>query len=187
MPFGFAGGLYDEDTKLVHFGYREYDPEIGRWLSKDPLLFGGGDSNLYGYVLQDPVNLVDPTGEFGILGAIIGGGIELAIQLALNGGRFECVDLVDVIGMAVVGAIAPSSLASAKTIMNSLGAAKNLGSQLKRAKSASRIKKLQNRLNNHKNRIKKELATQGAIAALKYGYKKIVNDPDYGKCENECK
>ena len=62
VPFGFAGGLYDEDTKLVHFGYREYDPAIGRWLSKDPLLFGGGDSNLYGYVLQDPVNLVDPLG-----------------------------------------------------------------------------------------------------------------------------
>ena len=47
VPFGFAGGLYDPDTKLVHFGYREYDPAIGRWLSKDPLLFGGGDSNLY--------------------------------------------------------------------------------------------------------------------------------------------
>ena len=62
MPFGFAGGLYDSDTKLVHFGYREYDPQTGRWLSKDPLLFGGGDSNLYGYVLQDPVNLVDPWG-----------------------------------------------------------------------------------------------------------------------------
>ena len=62
VPFGFAGGLYDPDTKLVHFGFREYDPEIGRWLSKDPLLFGGGDSNLYGYVLQDPVNLVDPWG-----------------------------------------------------------------------------------------------------------------------------
>ena len=62
VPFGFAGGLYDADTKLVHFGYREYDPEIGRWLGKDPLLFGGGDTNLYGYVLQDPVNLVDPWG-----------------------------------------------------------------------------------------------------------------------------
>ena len=71
VPFGFAGGLYDSDTKLVHFGYREYDPVIGRWLSKDPLLFGGGDSNLYGYVLQDPVNLVDPSGEFAILAPAI--------------------------------------------------------------------------------------------------------------------
>jgi len=32
-------------------------------------LFGGGDSNLYGYVLGDPVSFVDPSGEFGIVGA----------------------------------------------------------------------------------------------------------------------
>jgi RHS repeat-associated protein len=62
QPFGFAGGLYDRDTALVHFGTREYDPETGRWTSKDRLLFGGGDSNLYGYVLGDPVNAVDPLG-----------------------------------------------------------------------------------------------------------------------------
>ena len=85
MPFGFAGGLYDPDTKLVHFGYREYDPEIGRWLSKDPLLFGGGDSNLYGYVLQDPVNLVDPTGEFFKLALkVLTTGIEWAWKATKN-------------------------------------------------------------------------------------------------------
>ncbi len=61
--FGFAGGLYDPDTKLTHFGYREYDPYTGKWTAKDPIGFAGGDSNLYGYVLGDPVNLVDPTGE----------------------------------------------------------------------------------------------------------------------------
>ena len=60
VPFGFAGGLYDSDTGLTHFGYREYDSFTGKWTAKDPLLFGGGDSNLYGYVLEDPVNLVDP-------------------------------------------------------------------------------------------------------------------------------
>lgn len=43
--------------------YSYYDPSIGRWLSKDPILFNGGDTNLYGYVLQDPVNLVDFDGE----------------------------------------------------------------------------------------------------------------------------
>ena len=67
-PFGFAGGLYDAETGLVRFGAREYDAEIGRWLSKDPILFAGGDTNLYGYVMQDPVNWVDPSGlklEFG--------------------------------------------------------------------------------------------------------------------------
>ncbi len=62
QPFGFAGGLYDQDTKIVRFGARDYDPTIGRWLAKDPALFGGGDTNLYGYVLNDPVNLIDPSG-----------------------------------------------------------------------------------------------------------------------------
>jgi len=46
-PFGFAGGLYDPDTGLVHFGARDYDPVVGRWISKDPLLFGGQQTNLY--------------------------------------------------------------------------------------------------------------------------------------------
>jgi RHS repeat-associated protein len=58
QPFGFAGGLHDRDTKLVHFGAREYDPETGRWLTKDPIGFGGGDTNLFGYVGNDPVNWV---------------------------------------------------------------------------------------------------------------------------------
>ena len=62
QPFGFAGGLYDPDTKLVRFGAREYNGLIGRWMTKDPILFNGGDTNLYGYVLQDPVNYWDPLG-----------------------------------------------------------------------------------------------------------------------------
>ena len=62
QPFGFAGGLYDRDTGLVRFGARDYDPEVGRWTAKDPILFAGGDTNLYGYTLNDPVNGVDPLG-----------------------------------------------------------------------------------------------------------------------------
>jgi RHS repeat-associated protein len=63
QPFGFAGGLYDPDTGLVRFGARDYDPEVGRWTAKDPLLFDGGDTNLYTYAGNDPVNNQDPRGE----------------------------------------------------------------------------------------------------------------------------
>jgi RHS repeat-associated protein len=56
QPFGFAGGLYNLDTKLVRFGARDYDAETGRWTAKDPLLFTGGLTNLYGYVFNDPIN-----------------------------------------------------------------------------------------------------------------------------------
>lgn len=62
QPFGFAGGLYDHETGLVRFGARDYNPLIGRWTSKDPILFGGGDTNLYRYVGNDPVNFIDPSG-----------------------------------------------------------------------------------------------------------------------------
>jgi RHS repeat-associated protein len=62
MPFGFAGGLHDRDTGLVRFGYRDYDPEVGRWTAKDPIGFAGGDMDVYGHVLNNPVNLIDPEG-----------------------------------------------------------------------------------------------------------------------------
>jgi len=62
QPFGYAGGLYDRDTGLVRFGARDYDPETGRWTAKDPILFGGGDANVYAYARNNPTNLVDPFG-----------------------------------------------------------------------------------------------------------------------------
>jgi RHS repeat-associated protein len=65
QPFGFAGGLYDRDTGLIRFGARDYDPELGRWTAKDPILFGGGDASLYAYVGNDPIQWIDPSGLFG--------------------------------------------------------------------------------------------------------------------------
>lgn len=81
QPFGFAGGLYDADTKLVRFGARDYDAEVGRWTSKDPIRFEGSDTNLYGYVLVDPVNVADPDGRRVVyLGNYAGGGAGPAVQ-----------------------------------------------------------------------------------------------------------
>jgi RHS repeat-associated core domain len=62
QPYGFAGGLYDPDLKLVKFGARDYDPETGRWIKKDPILFDGGQVNLYVYANNDPINWTDPSG-----------------------------------------------------------------------------------------------------------------------------
>jgi RHS repeat-associated protein len=94
QPFGFAGGLYDQDTKLVRFGARDYDPSIGRWTVKDPILFYGRDTNLYEYVLSNPVNVNDPTGldenwdslgeailqAHAVLGLLEVGGAEVIVQ-----------------------------------------------------------------------------------------------------------
>ena len=62
QPFGFAGGLYDPDTKLVRFGARDYDSETGRWTTKDPIRFDGDGPNLYAYVGNNPINVIDPDG-----------------------------------------------------------------------------------------------------------------------------
>lgn len=62
QPFGFAGGFYDNDTKLVRFGARDYDADTGRWTAKDPLGIGARDFNFYSYVGMDPINYVDPSG-----------------------------------------------------------------------------------------------------------------------------
>ncbi len=63
QPFGFAGGIYDQHTGLTRFGARDFDAQMGRWTAKDPIRFRGGDSNIYGYVLNNPLNFTDPTGE----------------------------------------------------------------------------------------------------------------------------
>jgi RHS repeat-associated protein len=62
VPLGFAGGFFDSQTKLVRFGARDYMAETGRWTARDPIGLAGGDLDLYGYVVNDPINLVDPLG-----------------------------------------------------------------------------------------------------------------------------
>lgn len=52
-----------ETQELNYHRARYYDPTVGRWLSPDPIGFSGGDTNLYAYVGNDPVNFVDPSGE----------------------------------------------------------------------------------------------------------------------------
>jgi RHS repeat-associated protein len=103
QPFGFAGGLFDVDTGLVRFGARDYDAQAGRWTSKDPILFGGQQTNLYSYAAGDPVNLTDPNGKFWwvVGGAVAGAGLDLAGQLSSG-----CeVDWGEVGGWALGGAL----------------------------------------------------------------------------------
>jgi len=66
-PFRYAGrvGCYREgDAKLLLCRHRWYSPEIGRWLTRDPIGSQGGE-NQYAYVSGDPVDQVDPSGQYG--------------------------------------------------------------------------------------------------------------------------
>lgn len=58
----FTGREWDKETQLYYYRARYYDPMGGRFISKDPIGFEGEDVNLYGYVSNNPINLLDPTG-----------------------------------------------------------------------------------------------------------------------------
>jgi RHS repeat-associated protein len=62
LRVGFAGGLVDAATGTVRFGVRDYLPGVGRWASKDSLMFIGGLS-FYVYVDQQPNNYIDTSGN----------------------------------------------------------------------------------------------------------------------------
>ncbi len=64
QPFKYVGqyGVMSESNGLYYMRARYYDPTLGRFLSEDPLGFGGGDVNLYVYVNNNPVMFIDPLG-----------------------------------------------------------------------------------------------------------------------------
>ena len=63
---GFTGHIKDKSTGLNYMQARYYDPNIGRFLSIDPVTFldtgNPGMFNRYAYTYNNPVNLVDPFG-----------------------------------------------------------------------------------------------------------------------------
>ena len=58
----FTGREWDKEIGLYYYRARYYDPMEGRFISKDPIGFAGGDVNLYRYVQNNPVNFTDPSG-----------------------------------------------------------------------------------------------------------------------------
>lgn len=123
-------------SKTVKFGARVYDPSMGRWLTKDPIGFGGGDANLYGYVANDPVNWVDPSGliseeyrqrgaKFAGVGVVVGALAGVCASAGLG-----------TAGMAVAGAaagyaigVAPGVVQDLKDIFNGTPAPDNIFNQ----------------------------------------------------------
>ena len=83
--FDFTGQERDQGTGLIYFGARYLDPEIGRWMSADPLAEKYPSLNPYNYSANDPINKFDPDGK--IIGTAIGtivGGIGGVINAYIN-------------------------------------------------------------------------------------------------------
>jgi RHS repeat-associated protein len=60
-PFRFSTKYQDDETDLLYYGYRYYDPSTGRWLSRDPLGEEGG-INLYSFVANSTIHRWDSLG-----------------------------------------------------------------------------------------------------------------------------
>jgi len=62
QPFRFTGREYDAETSMYFYRARYYDPVVGRFVTKDPIGFAGGDVNLFAYVSANPIIYRDSSG-----------------------------------------------------------------------------------------------------------------------------
>ena len=84
QPFKYVGqyGVMHEPNGFYYMRARYYDPEVGRFVSEDPIGFAGGTVNLYGYAKSNPVIYIDANGLWSYKatcryfsgGAIVGAG-----------------------------------------------------------------------------------------------------------------
>jgi RHS repeat-associated protein len=64
--YRYTGREWESEIDLSYYRARYYSPENGKFISQDPIGFGGGDGNLYRYVSNSPANAVDPYGNIKI-------------------------------------------------------------------------------------------------------------------------
>ena len=97
--FAYTGQIQIAEVQLYHYKGRVYDPVAGRFLQTDPIGTAGG-ANLYRYVSDDPINLVDPFGTQGQLS----GNIQLAQNSYVPGYTASGAAIGGGFGAAVAGA-----------------------------------------------------------------------------------
>ncbi len=99
--YGFAGKPWDPDTGLSNFGYRDYNPQTGRFTTQDPIRDG---TNWYSYAYQNPVNYGD---RLGLKNAF------MLSKYRMNNGEWAGVNLTgdtDIIGLSGCAATLVSNL-----------------------------------------------------------------------------
>jgi RHS repeat-associated protein len=61
--YTYTGREWDKETGLYYYRDRYYDSMDGKFVSKDPIGFKGGDVNLFAYTKNNPINYKDPSGK----------------------------------------------------------------------------------------------------------------------------
>src|SRR5204862_363649 len=94
-PFQFTGRENDGVAGVYYYRARYYHPGLARFISEDPIGFGGGDVNLYGYVDNNPLIFRDPSGQIipilvvlAIVAAGSVGAVASETTVALEAGGF---------------------------------------------------------------------------------------------------
>ncbi len=123
--YGYTGRERDLESGLSYYRARYYDPQVGRFISVDPLGFGAGDTNLYRYVGNSSTLATDPSGEFAwfvwgglaLAGALIGLATDSVVQSArkADNPKYEY-NKVEAAVSAITGAVlTPLAVAAAAT------------------------------------------------------------------------
>jgi RHS repeat-associated protein len=85
-PYKFNGKELDDETGLYYYGARYYDPRISIWYSVDPLAEKYSSWNPYNYTMQNPINLIDPTGMGSETTDPNKGGVRIVLDLGGGSG-----------------------------------------------------------------------------------------------------
>jgi RHS repeat-associated protein len=121
-PIRFSTKWFDAEISLYYYGYRYYSPELGRWLSRDPIEELGG-LNLYTFIYNDPSNFVDFLG----LESLCKKNFELCNDSCLNNG-IACVATCTAATIAasaaclLAGPFCPACVAAALVVDAACGA-----------------------------------------------------------------
>jgi RHS repeat-associated protein len=136
--FRFSTKYQDEETGLLYYGYRYYQPSMGRWMNRDPinelgfiLLLNEGtgydlepEEHLYRFINNNPTSLVDKDGRAVPVVIVIGGAaltageaaaIAAAAGAALCGADIHCRQAVEQAVTAAIGAVSSAVATVCKT------------------------------------------------------------------------
>ena len=110
--YQFTGRELDSFTGLQFSRARWYDPNLGRFISTDPIGFGGGDINLYGYVRNQPLWFRDPMGlnpgadvlaQPSVLGPLASGAAAAAAAAGATAGAIAVGGAAAIYGASLLG------------------------------------------------------------------------------------